>query len=54
MNNDMQPKDAGLRRMIERGREMFRLPENTQYYSEEHYKQAEKKFIKFCIIEGRC
>ena len=54
MDNQMQKKDVGLRRMIEKGRERFRLPENTEYYSAEQYKIAEKKFIKYCIIEGRC
>lgn len=54
MNDQIQKKDVGLRRMIEKGKERFRLPENTQYYSAEQYKIAEKKFIKYCIIEGRC
>ncbi len=54
MSEEIEQKDLGLRRMIEKGRERFRLPENTQHYSAEHYKLAEKKFIKFCIIEGRC
>jgi hypothetical protein len=47
-------KDDALRRRIRQGRRMFQIPENTDYYSEESYKAAEKKFIKLCVLEGRC
>jgi hypothetical protein len=47
-------KEKGLRKMIRKGREKFQIPENTNHYSPEHYKLAEKKFIKWCILEGKC
>ena len=46
--------DAGLRKIIKNGKEAFRISENLEYYSEEDFKAAEKKFLKLCIIGGRC
>lgn len=54
MKEENAKTNAGLRQMIKQGKEMFRIPENTDFYSEEHYKLAEKKFIKFCVIGGKC
>ena len=31
---------------------IFRIPENVNYYSENDYKRAEKKFVKFCLKDG--
>ncbi|MDA8141626.1 MAG: hypothetical protein M0036_23530 [Desulfobacteraceae bacterium] len=47
-------KDEGLQKKIQLGKRMFRIAENTQHYSEEDYKQAEKQFIKYCVLEERC
>lgn len=47
-------KTAGIKLLVERGREAFRIAENINFYSERDYKAAEKKFIKFCIIQQRC
>jgi hypothetical protein len=47
-------KDEGLQKKIRLGKRMFRIAENTQYYSDEDYKLAEKQFVKFCVIEERC
>jgi len=46
--------NAGLRKIIKNGKEAFRISENLQYYSEEDYKAAEKKFLKLCVIGGKC
>lgn len=46
--------NEGLVRLIEKGREAFRISENLEFYSEEDYRQAEKKYIKFCIIGHKC
>jgi len=54
MENPDTKKDDGLRRKIRQGRRLFRIPENTDHYSDENYKEAEKKFVKFCVLEGRC
>jgi hypothetical protein len=42
-------KNQGLQRLIRKIRNEFRRPENTQFYSEEDYRRAERKFIKFCL-----
>lgn len=47
-------KTAGIRLLVEKGKEAFRISENIDFYSEQDYKTAEKKFIKFCIIQQRC
>ena len=49
-----EEKETGLRRMIRKGRQRFQIPENTNHYSPENYKQAEKKYIKWCVLEGKC
>jgi hypothetical protein len=55
MNKVMHEKyNKGLQRLIKNGKAAFRISENLDYYSEEDYKAAEKKFLKFCIIGGRC
>ena len=54
MHKDTPIKDSGLRKLIKQGREQFRLRENTQYYSTTDYREAEKKFVKLCVLEGKC
>ena len=54
MHNDQSPHDKGLRKLIRQGRKLFRIRENTQYYSTDDYREAEKKFVKLCVLEGRC
>ncbi len=44
----------GLQKIIKHGKEAFRITENLEYYSEEDYKAAEKKYLKLCIIGGKC
>ena len=47
-------KNTGIRLLVKKGREAFRISENVNFYSEKDYKSAEKKFIKFCVIQQRC
>ena len=54
MNIDNRARGNGLRKLIERGRALFRIRENTDHYSDADYRKAEKKFVKLCILEGRC
>lgn len=54
MNRTISQKDTGLRRKIRQGKRLFRIPENKNHYSAENYKRAEKMFVKYCILEGRC
>ena len=45
-------KLSGIKLLINECRRKFRIPENINYYSENDYKQAEKKFVKFCLKDG--
>jgi hypothetical protein len=40
---------SGIEQLVERWRIEFRHPENTDFYSEVDYKEAERKFVKFCL-----
>lgn len=53
MEKHPQPKN-GIKRLLKKGRQAFRVPENLEYYSEEDLKIAEKKFISLCVIGGKC
>lgn len=46
--------NEGLQKMLKNGKEAFRIPENLLYYSEKDFKEAEKKYLKLCVIGGRC
>ena len=41
--------DYGIRLLIQKFRTEFRRPENIDYYTENDFKKAEKKFVKFCL-----
>jgi hypothetical protein len=41
--------DQGIRLFIQKCRNEFRRPENIDYYTENDFKEAEKKFVKFCL-----
>lgn len=44
----------GLQKIIKNAREAFRIRENLDYYSEEDFREAEKKYLKLCVIGGKC
>ena len=51
----MKPKtdtNTGTRALIRKYRQAFRISENTEYYSAEDYKNAERLFIKFAVQSG--
>ncbi len=52
MGGQMSKKNTGILLLIDRYRRFFRIPENLDHYSEEDYKTAEKKFVKFALNEG--
>lgn len=54
MNPHDIKRNHGLKDIIRKGKKQFRIPENTDYYSDRYYKLAEKKYIKLCVIGGRC
>lgn len=40
--------NQGLQELLKRYREFF-FEENKDFYSDEDYREAERKFIKFCL-----
>ncbi len=40
----------GIELFLAKCRNEFRRPENTDYYAEHDYKEAERKFVKFCLF----
>ena len=49
MNTQLE-KTSGLKSLINKYRKLFRTPENLNHYSEEDYKEAERKFLKFSLF----
>ena len=45
-------RNVGLQRLIEKKRQLFRIPENLNFYSEEDFLAAERKFLKFVLENG--
>ena len=45
----LQEHANGLKRLVEKCRNEFRRPENTDHYSEEDFREAEKKYVRFCL-----
>ena len=41
--------NQGIRLLVQKCRNEFRRPENIYYYSENDFKEAEKRFVKFCL-----
>ena len=46
-------EDTGILLLLKEYKKMFRIPENIDYYSEEDYKKAEKKFLKYALTRGQ-
>jgi hypothetical protein len=45
--------NTGLKMLLKKYQKIFRIPENLNFYSEKDYRIAEKKFIKFALLEGK-
>lgn len=45
---------TGAKLLVKKYRKTFRIPENIDYYSEEDFQRAEKKYLKFCLATGKC
>jgi len=43
---------AGIQRIVNRYKAIFRIPENLNFYSREDLLTAERKFLKFAIMNG--
>ena len=44
---------SGIRLLLERYRAIFRTEENRNYYGEEDYRKAERKFLKYALEQRR-
>ncbi len=44
--------NTGKVKLLEQYRKAFHIPENINYYSEEDYKNAERRFIKYAMLKG--
>ena len=51
MNEKLQ-RNTGIQRLIRHYKKIFRIPENTDYYSKEDYRISEKKFVEYALTEG--
>ena len=47
-----QKVDQGIKLLVSRYRKLFRIEENTDFYSKDDFDAAEKKFIRFAIRSG--
>ena len=45
-------QNTGIKLLVEKYRKKFRIAENINHYSEENYKIAERKFLKFALGMG--
>jgi hypothetical protein len=45
-------KPTGIELMIEKYREIFRIPENLRHYLETDFRTAERKFLKWALGGG--
>ena len=48
--DEYQP--TGLRLLISECRKNFRIPENLDHYCGQDLKDAEKKYVKYCLNHG--
>lgn len=51
--SDESKTPRGMKLLLSRCRQRFRIPENLEHYSEEDLREAEKKFVKFCLMGGQ-
>ncbi len=52
MKTEQNPP-TGITLLIQKFRKEFQIPENLNYYSDEDYSEAEKKYLKWCLLEGK-
>jgi hypothetical protein len=45
-------QNNGIKLLVEKYRKKFRIDENLNHYSEENFKIAERKFLKFALGVG--
>jgi len=52
MGGNYYSQNTGIKLLVEKYRKKFRIAENINHYSEENYKIAERKFLKFALGMG--
>jgi hypothetical protein len=52
MGGNYYSQTSGIKLLVEKYRKEFRVAENLNHYSEENYKIAERKFLKFALSIG--
>jgi hypothetical protein len=52
MGGNYYSQNTGIKLLVEKYRKQFRIAENMNHYSEENYKIAERKFLKFALGMG--
>ena len=52
MEGNDYSQNTGIKLLVEKYRKKFRIAENINHYSEENYKIAERKFLKFALGMG--
>jgi hypothetical protein len=45
-------QNCGIKLLMKKYREMFRVPENLNFYSEADLKIAERSFVRFAMARG--
>ena len=48
MDNSSDNKN-GIKLLVQKCRERFRISENIEYYSEKEYREAERNYVKLCL-----
>jgi hypothetical protein len=46
-------ENSGVTRILNKYKRIFRIPENLNFYSEEDFHEAERKFIKYALLHGQ-
>jgi hypothetical protein len=46
-------KNAGFELLLKKYKKIFQIPENINYYSEEDYQKAKRKFLKYVLVKGK-
>ena len=44
--------NAGIKKIVQESRRMFRTPENLLHYDDKDFEEAERKFVKFMLQSG--
>ena len=52
MKRESKPK-SGIQTLLEKYRAAFRIRENLDHYSNEDYRSAERKFLKYVLEQRR-